>query len=123
MFLVPTYLATSPIHGLGVFTPVAIAAGTVVWDLNPDIDWAITPAELEAFPEPFRTRIRHYSYLNVDGVYMFCGDNGKFMNHDKVPNCYEDDTRTIAARDIAAGEELSCDYRAFEHAPWVHQLK
>ncbi|WP_273454876.1 SET domain-containing protein [Nevskia ramosa] len=123
MFLVPTYLATSPIHGLGVFTPVAIAAGTVVWDLNPDIDWAITPTELEAFPEPFRTRIRHYSYLNVDGVYMFCGDNGKFMNHDNDPNCYEDDTRTIAARDIAAGEELSCDYRAFEHAPWVHQLK
>lgn len=122
MFLVPTYLAQSRIHGLGVFTPVAIPAGTVVWDLNPEIDWAISPEALAQFPEPFRTRIRHYCYLNVDGVYMFCGDNGKFMNHENAPNCFEDDTRTIAARDIAAGEELTCDYRAFEHEPQPHDL-
>lgn len=123
MFLVPTYLAKSSIHGLGVFTPVAIPAGTVVWELNPEIDWALTPAELEAMPEPFRSRVRAYSYLNVDGVYMLCGDNGKFMNHAGVPNCFEDDIRTVAAVDIPANAELTCDYRAFEHAPWVHDLK
>ena len=123
MFLVPTYLAKSSIHGLGVFTPLAIAAGTVVWELNPEIDWALTPAELEAMPEPFRSRVRAYSYLNVDGVYMLCGDNGKFMNHANAPNCFEDDIRTIAAVDIPANAELTCDYRAFEYAPWVHELR
>lgn len=122
MFLVPTYVSQSRIHGLGVFTPLPIAAGTVVWDLNPDIDWAITPDELAAMPEPFRSRVRRYSYLNVDGVYMLCGDNGKFMNHENAPNCREDDTRTVASRDIAAGEELTCDYRAFEYEAAPHQL-
>lgn len=123
MFLVPTYLANSSIHGLGVFTPVAIPAGTIVWELNPVIDWELTPAELDAMPEPFRSKVRAYSYLNADGVYLLCGDNGKFMNHASTPNCYEDDIRTIAAVDIPAHAELTCDYRAFEHAPWVHGLK
>jgi SET domain-containing protein len=123
MFLVPTYLANSSIHGLGVFTPVAIPAGTIVWELNPVIDWELTPAELDAMPEPFRSKVRAYSYLNVDGVYLLCGDNGKFMNHASSPNCYEDDIRTIAAVDIPANTELTCDYRAFEHAPWVHRLR
>jgi len=123
MFLVPTYVAKSGIHGLGVFTPFAIPAGTVVWELNPEIDWELKPEELDAMPEPFRSRVRAYSYLNVDGVYMLCGDNGKFMNHAGTPNCFEDDIRTVAAVDIPANTELTCDYRAFEHAPWVHELK
>lgn len=122
MFLVPTFLATSSIHGLGVFTPAPIPAGTVVWDINPDIDWEITPETLAQFPEPFRSRVRRYSYLNCDGVYMFCGDNGKFMNHADTPNCYESGTQTIAARPIAANEELTCDYRAFEHDTQPHAL-
>lgn len=123
MFLIPTYVADSGIHGLGVFIPLPIAAGTVVWELREDIDWQIPPATLEQFPEPFRSRLRAYCYLNVDGLYTLCGDNGKFMNHASTPNCREDDIRTIAAIDIPAHAELTCDYRAFEHAPWVHALR
>jgi len=122
MFLIPTYLAPSAIHGLGVWTPRPIAAGTVVWELNPEVDWLIPPPDLERFPEPFRSRLRAYCYLNVDGLYTLCGDNGKFMNHANRPNCHEDDIRTIASVDIPADTELTCDYRAFEHAPWVHAL-
>lgn len=122
MFLVPTYVARSRIHGLGVFTPVRIPANTVVGDLHPDIDWEIRPEELAQFPEPYRSRLRHYSYLNVDGVYVFCSDNGKYMNHEDAPNCREEDTRTIARRDIEAGEELTCDYRSFVHNPHDHPV-
>mgnify|MGYP002622993594 CR=1 FL=1 len=35
MLLVPVRLAPSPIHGLGVFTQVAIARGTEVWRFMP----------------------------------------------------------------------------------------
>jgi len=122
MFLVPTYVAASRIDGRGVFTPVAIPAHTVVWDMDPEIDWLITPEELAQFPEPYRSRFVHYCYLNVDGFHVYCGDNGKYMNHQNEPNCYESGTQTITARDIEAGEELTCDYRAFVHNPQDHPV-
>ncbi len=122
MFLVPTYVSASRILGRGVFTPLPIPAHTVIWDLDPEIDWQIKPEELAQFPEPYRSRFLHYGYLNVDGLHVFCGDNGKFMNHEATPNCYESGTQTITARDIAAGEELTCDYRAFVHNPHDHPV-
>jgi len=37
------------------------------------------------------------------------------MNHADAPNCDDSgDTFTVARRDIAAGEELTCDYRSFD---------
>jgi len=115
MFRIPTYLDRSPVHGVGVFTPVPIPAGTVIWEFDEAIDWKITPEELERFPEPFRTRIRTYCYIDDDGLHVLCGDNAKYMNHSDEPNC--DDTgehQTVTNRDISAGEELTCDYRSFD---------
>jgi hypothetical protein len=46
---------------------------------------------------------------------MFCGDNGRFANHDENPSTistsgtFSDD---IAARDLFVGDEFTCDYRA-----------
>jgi SET domain-containing protein len=46
---------------------------------------------------------------------VFCSDSAKFMNHSSNPNCHDpQDYLTIAARDRAAGEELTCDYSAFD---------
>lgn len=115
MFLIPTYLAASPIHGTGVFTPAPIAAGSKIWELSPPVDWEIPPEDLKRFPEPYRERLKMYCYLNEQGVYVLCGDNAKFMNHSDTPNC--DDTggiRTIALVDIPAHTELTCDYRTFD---------
>ena len=115
MFRVPTYLSSSPLHGTGVFAGADIPAGTLVWEFTPQIDWRIAEADFARFPEPYRSLLRPYCYLEPDGMLVLCGDNARFMNHSFQPNC--DDTgphRTIALRDIAAGEELTCDYRSFD---------
>jgi hypothetical protein len=56
-----------------------------------------------------------YCYLSPEGIYVFCGDNAKFMNHSTDPNCDDPEGRyTVANRDIEAGEELTSDYTTFD---------
>jgi len=48
-----------------------------------------------------------------------CADNAKHMNHSDSPNVVNgedgDGVETnVAARDIEAGEELTCDYYSFD---------
>lgn len=114
VFTIPTVVKDSPIQGVGVFTVVFIPAGTVLWEFTPDVDWRMTPEEMASFPEPFQTCLRRYSYLEVSGAYVLCGDNAKFMNHADHPNCDDRGSCTTAARDVAVGEELTCDYRSFD---------
>ena len=114
MFCVPTYVKRSRIHGVGVFTPEPIREGTLIWDFVEDVDWRLTPEDLSSFPEPFQSRLRQYCYLDPSGLYVLCGDNAKFMNHAPDPNCDDSGDVTRAARDIEAGEELTCDYGAFD---------
>lgn len=118
MFLVPTQLGRSRIHGIGVFAMVDIPAGAKIWEFTEGVDWKIPPDAFARFPEPYREQLSHWCFVNGDGVYVLCGDNAKFMNHEEEPNCDDrGDSFTIANRDIAAGEELTCDYRAFD-ANW-----
>ena len=116
MFLIPTYLSDSSIHGTGVFTPAPIPAHTRIWVFTEQIDWRLTPEELASFPEPYQKRLRAWCYLNGDGRYVLCGDNARFMNHSNTPNCDDPEGQyTITNRDIEAGEELTSDYRTFDH--------
>lgn len=79
------------------------------------MDWRITPEELAFFPQPFRSRLRHYLYQEDTGFYVLCGDNAKFMNHSEEPNCDDPEGEyTITRTLIHAGEEPTCDYRCFE---------
>jgi len=62
-----------------------------------------------------------YSYRHIgSGKRMVCGDNDRFMNHSTEPNIindpsgFDDECRMIAARDIAPGEELTCNYETFD---------
>lgn len=115
MFRVPTYLRRSSIHGVGVFTSEPIPAGTVVWDFDPDVDWRLSREMLDSFPEPYRTKLRAWCYREEEsGLYVLCGDNARFMNHSPAPNCDDSGPCTVAARDIPADEELTCDYRTFD---------
>jgi len=123
MLLVPTYLAESRIHGIGVFTPNPLPAGTCIWRFDPRVDWKLTAEELASFPEPFQSRFRSWSYLNGDGRYVLCGDNARFMNHADVPNCDDPEgLLTVTNRVIAAGEELTSDYRTFDQETQVRGL-
>lgn len=115
MLLIPTYVAPSRIAGMGVYSATDLAAGTVIWEYTPDVDWQIAPHELDDFPEPYRSWLHHYLYLDESGVYVLCGDNAKFMNHDDDPNCDDSgEIHTVTRRPVAGGEELTCDYRLFD---------
>jgi SET domain-containing protein len=49
---------------------------------------------------------------------ILCGDHSKHMNHSAEPNLLdlENGYKNVAARDIAVGEELTCNYYDFDLA-------
>jgi hypothetical protein len=115
MLLVPTYLDKSTIHGIGIFAAQAIPRGTVVWRLHPGLDVLLEADTIERLAPPARAQIEKYTYLDpVLKKFVLCGDDARFFNHADAPNCRDapdhDGGVTIAARDIASGEELTCDY-------------
>jgi SET domain-containing protein len=111
MLIVKTYVAPSNIHGMGVFTAAALRAGTRVWVFDPVIDQEITPAQLTALPDAAREVALARSFVDDDGRTILSRDNAVFLNHSEDPNTWGDAKERIALRDIAAGEELTEDYR------------
>ena len=116
MLCVQTVLKPSPIHGLGLFLAEPVRAGQEIWRFDARIDRTYTPSDLEALPEPARTFLKTYAVFSVKrGLWVACGDDARFINHATPAN-----TRTDAAafgtdravRDLAAGTEITCDYRA-----------
>ncbi len=127
MLMVKTRLGISPIEGMGVFADEFIPAGTTTWKFIPEYDQLLSPATVDNAPEPIRSTLLRYSYLDSrTGLYIFCVDNGRFVNHADNPNTrgkYEAIDafgRDVATRDIQIGEELTCDYREFD---LDHKLK
>src|SRR5690606_27693957 len=100
------------------FTDEPIRKGDLVWVYDDRIDRRITAAELAALPAAVRAWLRHYGYAELrDGarVVVLCGDHARHMNHAADPNLAEGaDGTNVAARDIAAGEELTCNYYDFD---------
>jgi len=118
MLLVSASVRPSPIHGLGCFTNERIARGQVVWQFDARFDRQIPAAEVTALPAPVQEFLRMYGYLEVcEGtpVYTLCGDHARHMNHAASPNLLNVSSQLdTAARDIEAGEELTCNYYEFD---------
>lgn len=115
MLYIPTFVAPSPVAGLGLFAAAPVPAGTCIWAFTEGVDWRLTDEELRRFPEPYRTRLRHYLYLDEDDAWVLCGDNARFMNHHTEPNCSDANNRyTMTLRNVEPGEELTCDYMEFD---------
>lgn len=117
MMTVATYVGPSSIEGVGVFAAQAIAAGTAIWELSDDLDLLLTQEQLARLPGLQRVFIERYGYphMSQPQLTVLEFDNGRFMNHSPAPNT--DFTRPeigYAIRDIAAGEELTCDYSEFD---------
>jgi len=125
MLIIPTEVRPSRIHGYGVFATRATPTGTVVSRYLPPFDVQYPAALLDALSEAERTYLRTYSYLSrFTGVYVLPGDHDRYMNHSDHPNVGMNpngNTENLALRDIAAGEELTCDYRTFD-AEWRNKL-
>ena len=115
MFLIPTYVGPSAIHGFGVFTATPIAADTVIWEFVEGVDLRLSEADLAALPPHIRRPLKSYCYREASGAYVLCGDNAKFMNHSTSPSCDDDGIATVVRKALPVGAELTCDYRAFDH--------
>lgn len=119
MMIVPTYVGPSEIEGIGVFAAEAIKAGTAIWQFDGRFDHLFDSSDIEKM-EPLQQQfVRRYGYphLGREGITVLEFDNGRFMNHAEVPNTdFTDANVGWATRDIAAGEELTCNYGEFEPA-------
>lgn len=121
MLMIKTRLGESPIAGIGLFAAEPIAKGTVTWQFLQGYDRLLTSREMAAIPEPARSDLLEHVYLDAaSGLFVLCIDNARFMNHADNPNTagvHEDgkiEGYDIATRDIAEGEEITCDYGAFD---------
>ena len=115
VLLVQTYLAPSPIHGIGLFAATPIAAGTPVWRLDEPFDQVVDERLLGGLSEPAQRQVQHFSYFDpLRQVRILCGDDARFFNHADDANCGDapgsHGAVTMALRDVAEGEELTWDY-------------
>jgi uncharacterized protein len=121
MMLVKTAKRRSRIHGLGLFAAEFIPAGTPTWRFTPGLDQALHPAAVEHLNSHNRPWFLTYAYLDIrTGLYVLCADDARYMNHSDDPSVTGDYEQEpvfgvdIAIRDIAVGDELTCDYRTFD---------
>lgn len=125
MLLVRTTVDRSPIHGFGVFALDPIPAGTRIWAFDPVIDRIIPGSELDRFPAHIREYLEHYcEYFPETDELVLSGDGDRYTNHADNPNTVVDGinaptAHVIAARDIAAGEEITCDYAEIRSLKWT----
>lgn len=112
MLRIAAHVGPSPIAGIGLFAGEAVPAGTVVWRHDPGIDATFDPAR--GIEPRLQALLDEHGWFNEqDGRWYLAADNMRFMNHAVEPNtCERDRFTVVAARDIAAGEELTCDYQA-----------
>lgn len=120
MILVAHYVDRSPIEGLGLYTASALRAGDPVYAYDPRFVIVLTDHEVRSLPEPMREAVLRYSYRGrgaqrLSGAMYYCADDARFMNHADRPTTLwrEDDGVYVAATDLPAGSELTCDYRDF----------
>jgi len=104
----------SHLHGQGLFSIDALAAGTVLWRFEPGLDSVLPLAPLTPAQ---RMEVLHYGYTNPlrPGWVIICGDGARFWNFPQPgtppnavlsPRVEYFEHVVIAARAIQAGEEL-----------------
>jgi SET domain-containing protein len=115
MMLVETELRPSAIHGLGVFLLQHVQRNELIWRFDSRIDRVYTPEEVSTLPDHVQRYLRTYSTWHQEsGLYVLCGDNGRYFNHHATPTTISSGIsfgEDRAARDLEPGDELTSDYR------------
>ena len=94
----------------------AIAKGTTIWTLDQRFDRLIEIELYESMTGPVKDYLDRYAYpRRSDPRYIvFEADDARYMNHADDPNCdFAPEDVAYALRDIAPGEELTCNYNVF----------
>ena len=100
----------SPEMGWGVYATAPIPRGTVVWTLC-QLDQRISPTQRAALTPAARASLDVYAYIDAAGDSILCWDHGRFVNHACDPAMLAiGQHHEIAVRDLAPGDELTCDY-------------
>jgi len=125
MMLIETRLEASRIHGLGLVAVRLVPCGAPVWKFQAGFDHDFSPEQFVALPELARQHTRHFCFVSkIDGHVILSGDHACFINHSVAPNTgapanAAQPVVTIALRDIAAGEEITCNYYDYDaDTPW-----
>ena len=116
MMLVPTYIKSSPIHGVGLYAAEPIAKGTKIWEHMEGLEVVIDPAHIPTYPATVQFYLHRYTYPHPKkpGMWVLDGDNGRFFNHSETPNCdFTEPMVGYALADIAKDQELTCNYHEF----------
>ncbi|PZX11427.1 hypothetical protein LX81_03932 [Palleronia aestuarii] len=112
MLLVKHFVSTSSIHNLGLFIGEAVIKDCPIWRFEPEYDVEIPETILDEFDDTLRHLVLDCAeYFSDRRIYRLGNDADIFMNHSETPNLIDLGDVMIAARDIAVGEELTCDYR------------
>lgn len=123
MLLVRTRLQLSPIEGIGCFALEPLRAGTPVWRFQHGFDRMIDP-ELAARCDNSWLE-RYAQECPFTGYWVLCADDARFINHSDDPNVsqhaplFHPGYTGSALRDVAAGEELTMDYRIGDTTPFA----
>ena len=115
MILVPVSVRPSCRHGLGLHVEIDIPKGHLLWRFDANVDHRIEIAASVHWQR--RSELLHWGYVNpnMPNIVVVCGDSSRFWNFssdDELPNAmishqlYCGEHLILAARDIAAGEEL-----------------
>ena len=109
--------------GYGVIATEDIPMGTILWALDP-LDRVFGPSEIQTLDDAgLMPILERDSCINGRGKRVLCWDNGRFMNHSCDPVSLSPGTEfELAVRDIAAGEELTCDYTSLNLEEDLHCL-
>ncbi len=101
-------IRTSSIEGFGVFAVRPFSAGQRIRQIN--VVREVTPNS--PLREELGERADHCDYPN--GKIVLLGTPDRHVNHSCDPNAYVlykgDRSFLVARRDIAAGQEITCDY-------------
>jgi hypothetical protein len=99
-----------PDIGFGVVATRLIPKGTITWAQD-ELDQVFTPQRLNSLGPVFANDLGKYSFVNVCGEYVLCGDLARYIKHSCDPTCrsaaYNFES---AVKDIQPGGELTDDY-------------
>jgi SET domain-containing protein len=86
MMIAETELKPSTIHGLGVFLMQPVRKGELIWRFDSRIDLIYTEEEIATLPVHVQRYLRTYTtWHEATGVYVLCGDNGRYFDHSDIP--------------------------------------
>lgn len=96
--------------GAGVRATEPLPRGTVLW-VRDVLDVVMAAEALDDLPPSLRAQVDRLGYRDASGRWILCWDAGKHVNHscDPVMRGVGHDAM-IAVRDVATGEEITCDY-------------